>query len=186
MKTILADIHDIINELEKSGHKAEASELNEVFIRVAQTFPDFQDPNPGGGFMPDDPHQQYHMDSDIDDFEPNPIFDSPSDLSNYMPPDDGDYDYHGEPEEGSGYDPRGELINPDAIPKLRDEDIGQTDYTQFDDPMAQRNPALRDEALQDKWYKSILDKMQNGDNKPQIMDQQNLFGKEKIHDFQKD
>lgn len=182
MKTILADIHDIINELEKSGHKAEASELNEVFIRVAQTFPDFQDPNEGGNFMPDDPHKQYHMDSDIDDhFEPNPIFDSPSDLGNYMPPDDGDYDYHGEPQEGGGYDSRG-----DAIPQVRDEDIGQRDFTQLDDPMMQRNPALRDEALQDKWYTSILDKMQNGDKGPQLMDQSNLFNKEKIHDFQKD
>ena len=36
MKTVLAELHELINDLEDQGLTAEASSLQEVFVRVAQ------------------------------------------------------------------------------------------------------------------------------------------------------
>jgi len=36
MKNVLAEIHSVIEELEKQGLQKEAQEMNEVFIRIAQ------------------------------------------------------------------------------------------------------------------------------------------------------
>jgi len=46
MKTILAELNSVINSLEKQGFSKEASDLNSVFMKIAQTDIDEQSPVP--------------------------------------------------------------------------------------------------------------------------------------------
>jgi hypothetical protein len=46
MKTILAELNSVINSLEKQGFSKEASDLNSVFMKIAQTDIDEQSPRP--------------------------------------------------------------------------------------------------------------------------------------------
>ena len=46
MKTILAELNQVINSLEKQGFSKEASDLNSVFMKIAQTDIDEQSPVP--------------------------------------------------------------------------------------------------------------------------------------------
>lgn len=44
MKTVLAELHELINDLEDQGLTAEASSLQEVFVRVAQEADEMAEP----------------------------------------------------------------------------------------------------------------------------------------------
>ena len=46
MKTILAELNQVINSLENQGFSKEASDLNSVFMKIAQTDIDEQSPVP--------------------------------------------------------------------------------------------------------------------------------------------
>ena len=46
MKTILAELNSVINSLENQGFSKEASDLNSVFMKIAQTDIDEQSPRP--------------------------------------------------------------------------------------------------------------------------------------------